>query len=230
MTSSFWWKGEMRYRSERGLSLIEATIVLTAVSILTAAAAPSASRALDRARLARAVDDTSAIKQSIFDWLEDLNGYKGFVADGTDKTSQDVQILVSDGDTPEIGFSGDARWDDPVQSNPALGEVTDFLERHLVTNDPFGDATKAYPLPAAAGNADWRGAYLNAPIDADPWGNRYATNVRYLQAPSDTNNDVIVLSAGPNETIDTAYEQDGTYPGDDDIIALVRRHNNANVP
>ena len=33
--------------------------------------------------------------------------------------------------------------------------------------------------------------------------------------------DVFVLSAGPDEEIDTAYAVDGVVPGDDDLIRVV---------
>ena len=56
----------MRTRSARGITLIEATIVLTVLSVLTAAAAPSVSRTLDRARQSRAVEDARAIRTAIF--------------------------------------------------------------------------------------------------------------------------------------------------------------------
>ena len=72
--------------------------------------------------------------------------------------------------------------------------------------------------------SNWRGAYISAPVDPDPWGNRYAVNVQWLQGTStERKNDVIVLSTGPDEQIDTAFEADGITPGDDDIIVVVRR-------
>lgn len=219
----------MRRRAETGLSLVEATIVLAAVAVLTAAMAPVTSRAIDSAKLARAVDDEEAIKTAIQNFMSEMVGYNGFVVNGTSKSSAEVDMLVSDGDTPTLeSFTGDDRWTTPVTSTPPTGyPVTDFLERHLVTNNPFGDGTKAYPL---SGGATWRGAYISAPIDPDPWGNRYAANVEFLNPPTDQRNDVIVYSAGPNETIDTAYQQDGMYPGDDDIIVVVRRDAGVSVP
>jgi len=79
------------------------------------------------------------------------------------------------------------------------------------------------------GGAPWRGAYISAPIDSDPWGNRYAVNVLYLRT-APTSNDVFVLSAGPDEEIDTAFTVNGVVPGDDDIIAVIRRDPGRTVP
>jgi len=155
-----------------------------------------------------------------------------------------VSILVSDGDVPEVeATSGGADWSLPVNLTTGL---VDFLENHLVLNKPGGDVANAYRTPTDLTNPStdlmfarsesggfnsefaWRGPYITGPIDPDPWGNRYAVNVRYLDARSNTVNltapyngfeeDVVVISAGPDEEIDTDFDVDGLTPGDDDII------------
>jgi len=100
-----------------------------------------------------------------------------------------------------------------------------FLENHLVLNSSLGGAG-SYSTAATG----WKGAYINAPVDPDPWGNRYAVNTAYLAAS--TANDVIVMSAGPDEEIDTQYvwTTGGAYPGDDDIITVIRRDSALGVP
>lgn len=215
----------MRLHTDAGLSLVEATIVLAAIAVLTAATAPVTARIVDQAKLARAVDDEEAIKTAILNFVSENVGYNGFVVDGTSKSSTPVQLLVSDGDTPvRVSATGDSKWRSPVALTPAAGYlITDFLERHLVTNNPFGTAL-AYTTTT------WAGTYISAPIDPDPWGNRYAVNTQFLKAPSDTKNDVFVLSAGPDREIDTAYQKDGAYPGDDDILVMVHRDRNTVVP
>jgi prepilin-type N-terminal cleavage/methylation domain-containing protein len=199
-----------------GVTLIEATIVLTVAAILAAAAAPVASRTLDRAKLARATDDTKAIKTAIDNMIVEIN-FTPFTTNGTNGGTT-IQMLVSDGDTPRtLGPGGAAQWIDPV--NPAAAQPVDFLERHLVTNTPGYNPNGA--------NA-WRGAYINTPIDPDPWGNRYAVNVLHLRTT--TTNDVFVLSVGPDEEVNTAFTVNGATPGADDIIAVVRRDPGRTVP
>lgn len=227
----------MKGNSEAGVTLIEATVVIMVVAILAAAAAPSASRTLDRARQARAVSDGEAIKTGIINYR--ANVFQGFTEDGTTSGDQ-VEMLVSDGDIPLASSILDdngaltgalLRWDDPVgdlddTNNDVDGTITvDFLERHLVTNNILGVAS--YGL--TGGNA-WRGAYMNAPIDPDPWGNRYMVNTKFLDAPSTTSNDTIVLSVGPDEAIDTLFERNGQFPGGDDIIVTILRDRNSSVP
>jgi type II secretory pathway pseudopilin PulG len=68
----------------------------------------------------------------------------------------------------------------------------------------------------------WRGPYLDA-VRPDPWGNRYMSNVLFLTNPQGEDSSgfirpVIVLSAGPDEEVDTAFSSVGGFLlGDDDI-------------
>lgn len=202
-----------RARDPRGFSIVEAVTVLSVSAILAMALAPVAKTVTDRARLQRANDDGEAIRDAILQLLNDTGknqimtqGEKGVV----------VNLLVSDGDIPrEVSGTGDPQWQAVVDNATGL---VDFLERHLVTNNPGGNPANAWSVPGGIGGGGWRGAYLTAPIDPDPWGNRYAVNVKFLGAPKP---DVVVLSAGPNEIIDTAFAVDGLVAGDDDIVVLV---------
>jgi type II secretory pathway pseudopilin PulG len=205
------------------MSLVETTVVLAVVALLAAVAAPVTARSVDRAKLTRAVDDAKAIRTATLNWLTDMPGYTGFTVDGA-IAGTTVEMLVSDGDIPrETSATGAAEWDDVVDNTTG---VVDFLERHLVTNTPRGSAANDYPV---SGSDIWRGAYLTAPDDPDPWGNRYAVNVKYLK-DSPRSNDTFVMSAGPDEEIDSAFAVNGATPGDDDIIIVVRRDIGVTVP
>jgi type II secretory pathway pseudopilin PulG len=210
-----------RVRSQIGLSLVETTIVLAVAAIIAAAVAPMTSRTIDRTRLSRAQADASAIATAINNFLSEFTAFAPFTIDGL-TTGATVELLVGDGDIPTaLGAGGSASWMDPV--DPLAPSPVDFLERHLITNTPGGAGGYT-----TAGLNPWRGAYLSGPVDADPWGNRYAVNVLYLRTL--TSNDVIVLSAGPDEKIDTPFTVNGIVPGDDDIIAIVRRDLGRTVP
>lgn len=205
-----------RLGREEGVTVLEATIILVVTAVLVSAMAPVASRTVDTARLTRAVSDTDAIVTAIDNFLTEFTSFTPFTTTGASGGTT-VQMLVGDGDTPRGGAASE--WDDPVGTSPT---VVDFLERHLVTNNPIGGGSYATGTPG------WRGAYLNGPVDPDPWGNRYAVNVLYLR--STTTNDVFVLSTGPDEEIDTEFTVDGAKPGDDDITAVVRRSPGLEVP
>lgn len=111
----------------------------------------------------------------------------------------------------------------------------------IVVGTPGGNNIDFARTESSGFNApySWRGPYLRSPVDPDPWGNRYAVNVGFLYpapitaisgitASTSTSDyprmDVFVLSAGPDEEVDTKSAQDGAVPGDDDFIYLVSGH------
>jgi Tfp pilus assembly major pilin PilA len=203
-----------------GFSIVEATIVLAVVAVLAGAVAPSVSRTLAQGRLARARNDVQAIRTAVHNVLTEHTLFVPFTSTGA-VDGDAIELLVSDGDIPFTAI-GATNWDNPVACCAAAVDVA-FLEAHLVTNTGLG-AAGSYSVAAGG----WRGAYINAPVDPDPWGNRYAVNTEYLKTT--TTNDVFVLSAGPDEEIDTPFAFNGARPGDDDIIAIVRRDDGLVVP
>ena len=256
-------------RREEGVTLIEASIILAVVAVLSAVLAPSVNGYIEQARQARVRGDVKTIADAINDFITD-NGEHQFLIDGKGDFAEEpptrpdanrVNLLVSDGDTPPyqsaLGAT-EAFWAQPVNLT-----TVDTLANHLVQNTPgddaFGDLAyrNANDIAISGGgnNIDfaradssgfnapyaWRGPYLRGPVDADPWGNRYAVNVAFLDpAPTAAlanvstafqadagaypRLDVFVLSAGPDEEIDTLSAQDGAVPGDDDFIHLVSSH------
>ncbi len=238
-------------------SLVELTTILIVLSILCAILMPVIDRYMRNAKVCRAREDVQALGCAMTMFIEDTAN-SHFMIEGTgsgtaggaagsrpDQSNTNVcSVLVSDGDIPEVAaMSGGADWARVV--NPATG-IVDFFENHLVTNTPNGNAAHAYRTPTDLTNpaADamfargesggfnsefaWRGPYMTAPIDPDPWGNRYAANVMYLEARADTPGfhafangfveDVLIFCAGPDEEVDTDFDVDGLTPGDDDII------------
>ncbi len=238
-------------------SLVELTIILTVLSILCAILMPVIDRYIRNAKVCRAREDVQALGCAMAMFIEDTaNGH--FMIEGTgsgtaggaggsrpDESNTNVcSILVSDGDIPEVEMaSGGGDWARVVDHGTG---ILDFFENHLVTNTPQGNPARAYRTPTDLTNpaADpmfardesggfnsefgWRGPYVTAPVDPDPWGNRYAANVMYLESRADTPGfhafangfveDVVVHCAGPDEEVDTDFDVDGLTPGDDDII------------
>lgn len=261
----------VRARSQGGMTLIEATIILSVVAVLTAILAPSVNGYVEQARQARAREDVQTIGEAIQSFITDTAEHQ-FLWDGNGTVAKEpptrpdttnrVNLLVSDGDIPTRSSAlvalGDSFWLQGVN-----GAEVDALSSHLVENAPGDTAGNRYRNPSdilttSVGNQNidfarvessglnaphsWRGPYLRGPVDPDPWGNRYAVNVAFLD-PSPTavitgittptpafdypdypRLDVFVLSAGPDEEIDTYSAQDGAVPGDDDFIYLVSSH------
>ncbi len=154
------------------ITLIEVTVMLMVLAILTASLTPTVMRRMRHAKIDRARADTCAIRDAIMLFLADVET-PGFAQNAAVSASEQrpVHLLVSDGDIPEIGPDGSSQWTLPVNFT-----TVDFLEYHLVSNNPGKSASRRY--------SPWKGAYLTAPINPDPWGNRYMVNVHYLWAGS----------------------------------------------
>lgn len=200
--------------AEAGLTLVEVTLMLMVSIAIIGALAPSVTATIRRAETVAATAAMTDISDQIVKVLSDVN-YQTFTIDGT-KTGTDVEMLVSNGDTPvecTAAAAACTAWQRPVNNTTGL---VDFIERHLITNNPRGSALNAYPV---GGNNIWKGPYLNSPNDPDPWGNRYMVNVLYMD---NDNNDVVVLSAGHDEVIGTAFTANPLAAGGDDLIVLVQ--------
>lgn len=209
-----------RLRDPRGITLIEVTIMLGVTLAIIGALAPTLAAVIRNAETTAATEAMTDIANQINTALADLGpaGYSYFTITGTTGGTQ-VELLVSDGDIPRECSAVAAActaWQRTVDNT---GGLTDFLERHLITNNPRGSSANDYPDDEVVPDSYWKGAYLTAPLDPDPWGNRYMVNVQYLGAST---NDVVVLSAGPDEEIDTVYTANPVTAGDDDLIVLVQ--------
>ena len=198
-------------RAQRGLTLIEVTLMLTVSTALVAALLPTMTATVRHGEFARAMADMTAITNQVLQAYAVDMGQIPTINGSPAGTL--VEILVSDGDIPsEVSVTGSAEWQRPVDN---AGGLVDFLERHLVTNNPRGNPANAY---VTTDGTPWRGAYLTAPIDPDPWGNRYAINSEWAVGGAE---DVVIYSAGPDEQIDSPYAADGLTAGDDDLVLLI---------
>lgn len=254
-------EGIARHREsarQRGFTLVEVSIILIVLSVLSLILLPGIGSYLRDARMARARSDVAVIGAAIRAFLDDTaEGAFRCFGNGNRSTTDEapyspsspepwfvVEMLISDGDTPDANRDG---VDVDHWLEPWDGHIVDTMVNHLVQNTPGGDADARYrtpedlltgaPSPQFAlysqqgfnARYSWRGPYLSAPVRSDPWGNRYAVNVQYLDAVSDSDGtgvtgwvqDVFVLSAGPDEEVDTPYAVDGVVPGDDDVILVI---------
>lgn len=220
------------------MSLVEVTIILAVLALLTAVAAPSIGGYMNDAAASKAKADVEAIGSALSRMLVDT-GEPWLLADGNGAAATDaptreaanrVDLLVSAGSVPALGvarLSGTTDWDDAIDD-----DLVQQLDYFLVKNTPSGLTANAYRtaanVPGGFQNPDagWRGAYLPGPIGQDPWSNRYAVNVEFLAkalgaGPSGNVNDVFVLSAGANRSTDTRFDTDGVTALGDDIIFVV---------
>jgi general secretion pathway protein G len=190
------------HRGQGGLTLIELIVVLAALAIIVAILIPTVINLPEQAEEVRARNDARAIGEAIQNLHKDLAKWPVYSSStpGLIPSNATLHRLISAGNAPGVsGAPGTADWVDATN--------TDDLDDHLATNR-LSDASQ-YP---GTGEFAWRGSYL-AEAPADPWGNRFIVNVRWLQ-PGASPNVVWVLSAGPNRIIETTFAQP-SLAGDD---------------
>jgi hypothetical protein len=114
-------------------------------------------------------------------------------------------LLVGAGAVPAASGPASSDWH---ESGPAVG----LLDHQLVING----ANYTTNRPGAP--FGWRGAYLEQSVSSDPWGQRYAVNVGAMNT---VGVDVVVLSAGPDGIVQSAFDVDGLPTGGDDVVSIV---------
>jgi len=195
----------------KGFTLMEMAIVLATIAILAAILTPIVTSYVDRARLNAARTDVKNIAAALVQYNTDLKFYPVYKAGGAmpappTAAAWDFQA----GDGADAAYSG-AGWS-------TLTDTSGNLQLNMNTN--FYVA----PTSGPAGKQTYRGPYVE--LGPDPWGGRYYITSKNL-TPQNGNFSAYVISAGPNQTIETAFAQDRTgtidfVTGGDDIIARIR--------
>ncbi len=226
-----------RLTGQRGMSLVEATIILLVLMILTSVLAPSIYDFVNDAQDVKVKEDCEAIGSSIVRFVRD-NGpcFRIVPSTGCTKTNH-VNVLRSAAGSLSVavtpatltfasGNATTASWFTTALT-PAQSGV---LDDHLVRNNPSG--TTFYPVPTQANfnlpgprfGLGWRGAYLAPGIGPDPWGGYYQVNTEFLtpvnnpggiatdEGFSGWNYDTICISPGRNQTLETAFNLDISPP------------------
>ena len=191
--------------SVRGFTIAEMATVLTVTTIIAGAMAPAVQDYINEARFTRALHDTHAIATALSRFEGDVVGQST-----KDRGWATFDMLVGAGEIPTVGAGGDPAWLAPAGS----GRVG-ALDDQLVTN---AVAYRAFPPRQTNWVRGWHGPYLEAGIGPDPWGHRYAINVRAL---ADGTSCTVVVSAGPNGQIETPFQGLAIVPGGDDVVALI---------
>ncbi|NKB88534.1 MAG: hypothetical protein GKS06_09965 [Acidobacteria bacterium] len=252
-------------RNQHGFTLVEVTIILLVLVILSAILLPQLGGFNRMARYSKVREDVGAICSAIAAYVTDT-GEKAFWNDGSrwsdsPDRSWPVGLLIGDGDTPDgpgsddtelwRGVSGDYFSVETDFRGEEFRFTIDTLANHLIHNTPQGVTHQGYRTASDMGDGTtsggvdggtrfdpssgqgfnsmfaWRGPYISDAIDPDPWGNRYMANVFAMYKPQGDDSDgftsaVVCYSAGPDEQVDTSFNQPGGWTtGDDDYAALV---------
>jgi hypothetical protein len=187
----------MTRHTERGMSLVEASVILLVLMLLTSVLAPSIYDFVVDARMVKVKEDCEAIGVSVVRLVLDVGTCLKYDGTGACTPANHVKVLFSRGTN--------AGW-------PTAG--SDDMERHLTSNAVH------YHLP------QWRGAYLPSAIGPDPWGSAYAVNVGSLRpdTPAECFVNTVCLSGGPNRTFDTPLTSNingGLVRGADDFVFVL---------
>ena len=230
---------------ERGMSVVEASIILMVLSLLTAVLSPSINDYVDDANQTKARADLGAAGAALSRLLKDtgetmalLSGTVVGGAGPSHASGNRVTMLVGDGKVPTaaVARGGLTNWDSSngVPAPAVVMTIADQLAlntpnyRHLANMNQTSATGNFDPGSGGTFNSEygWRGAYLSEPLGTDPWGYRYAINTEFLGrisggAQVNFDNDVFVVSAGPNGVVDTAFATANATPASDDLLYLV---------
>lgn len=225
---------------EAGLSLVEVTIILMVLFLLTGVLTPVVGDYLADARQVKAKEDIEAIGTAIVRLLRDTglpfpvlnpreppanlrlatNRVDLFIGDGNAPTSNDLGIT---GSNSGYMIAAAVDWDATNGASDQIANMNFHIAYNTINANSLEDTYTlvAYPAPGGPLVAlGWRGPYLTGPVGPDPWGSRYAANTVFLGPSSDstttgtgTNFDTFVLSAGPDGSVSTDMEGNGLTSG-----------------
>jgi len=200
----------MRRTAERGFTLIEMVIVLTIITILAAVMTPVFRGYVDRARINVARNDVKQIASALLQFNTDTKMwpiYRSVNVAPIGTTSNVFSVLEGPGTDPEVAATV-TDWS--ALLSDASG--TTSLEGMLNTNY-FGLGTE--------GLFGWNGPYVE--LGTDPWGGRYLVTASTLNRRSPYA--AYIISAGPNQVIETAFYQYRKHyltVGGDDIVQRIQ--------
>jgi len=202
-------------KKEHGFTLIEMVVVLAIIAVLASTLTPMVLRHVEDSRIARAQSEVKTIGGAIAAFERDLRTYPLFV-DGsdTDYEQMDIVVLQGPGDMPQEDPPSDWTVATPTGDEISGGSRGELVE-HLIENGPSYPTSRTEDKPFM-----WKGPYMEN-LGPDPWGNKYLVNAENLIGTS--TDPAFVLSAGPNEKVETSFDISGgegqtMRPGGDDII------------
>ena len=190
-----------RARGQRGLSLIEVTIMLLVLMLLTSVLAPSIFDFVQDAQWVKVKEDCEVLAISLARLIKDVGPNLVGVGGGAWPAAK-LDLIVSDGVRAEGGPALQANqpqfvmnwWQgaggagaayDPFGVNGGANVAT--CSEQFITNREGNVAAAAAFYAEAPGppvglvwGQGWRGAYLSPPCGPDPWGRAYQINTKWV--------------------------------------------------
>lgn len=233
----------LRPRDTRGFTYVDACVLLIAVVVLSSILLTNIGDYVRLAQLARAKQDLDELCDALGSYILDTGEarfrehrslmLRGPLADdNADEPGRPVGLLMGRGAVPifRVGeLDAQARmWTRHPGDGFELPDDLNGEEVHFAV-DTFGrhlgGGRQGAPAAAADGRFSWRGPYVDTPVAADPWGQRYMANVFGLHAADNDGefgSAVVCYSAGPDAGIDTGFNQPVAWAtGDDDLTVTL---------
>ncbi len=217
-----------RARAEHGFTLIEVTIILLVLVILSTIILPQLGNYNRLSRFVKVTEDLVVYCSGMKKMLDEVMG-NAFWEDPRDR-EWGIGLLFTDGRVPRLSPMVEGM--DPTAVNWLIPDVggeldpiytdspdqvegffaADHFMNHFQMNNPLGDYDFQHYLSVREVTQEWfafgwHGPYFNNLLP-DPWGQRYAANVFALHAVDGNiyTSAVVVLSAGPYGIIDTKFD------------------------
>lgn len=228
-----------KLRGQGGMSLVEATIILLVLALLTGVIAPSITEFVDDAKRVKVKEDCEALGLLTAMWSNAVGGclqlsYSKTASSGCTKANR-VDILFSDG--PDI-VNSDTVGEADVNFQPGTSRadaqaaaltwdheelVGDSFEDQFVLNEPVYKNDFILRSPKYVKPWPPNPPQIQAPVSPDPWGHKYVINSMFLQTAVDADagtgeglqsgvwlRKVFCLSPGQNGLYETNFSGDST--------------------
>jgi len=209
-------KKSFRNLGKKGYTLVEVAAVVAVTATMAAVVVPVALDKVKEAKKASAFRECKEIGAAIAAFYKDTGMWPAANA-----TTPDHYGLLLSGNSMDNKASEASdltgKWYTSVN--------IDFMENHLVQDSPGG----TIGVYRTIYKVNWKGPYCDSLEKTDPWGKNYVAYVRAMHTP----NQGIgwVLSAGPNQTLDTdPTDLSVTKPAGDDIGCIVYSYRSKVTP
>ena len=221
--------------STSGFSLVEIMVAVAAAVILAAVLTPMLFTYIDESRTARAHADAATIGAAMTRFFQDTKKWPGqveilagldtrFLTVG-DATAASMPTL----EPPDLGIGAATCADGLTGVQPGN---TSFSAVYPTTVNTLNITDLFQVPPPASDYPNWKGPYLAADLQSDPWGSVYLINVIPLfcgetvtsAAPGGALGFAWILSAGPNRTLQTPFTANRIAAESDDAgVVLSKR-------
>jgi type II secretory pathway pseudopilin PulG len=236
---------------ERGMSLVEATVVLLTLAALTAVIAPSLGAYVEDGKQIKAKKDVATIGGAITAVLRDTGmlclslagancantatGRVELLVSGSAVGSKEPVVLAATAVAVTASTASAATLNWGGGTNEIADARRDLMDRQFVTNAAGYTSVGFTGGGGPRTGIGWRGAYIDGPVDGDPWGYSYQASTVFLVTSPDAvdgtgngqrrggwANDVVVISAGSNGTLQTPFGSTGGVAIGDDVMYVVQ--------